>query len=491
MSQDTLDRFRPLFYPRGIILTGVSQHPGKFGSVALHNLLRFGYRGDVFPINREAVECYGHKTYTSISDVPQDRADLVFVCTPAKINPDLLRQCHERGVRAAFVASGGYSEAGPDGALLQRELVELADELGIVLAGPNGQGVVSTPVSMCAQITAPYPPAGPISAASQSGNLASSFMNYGVLSGIGYSKVVSAGNSARLGIAEYLDYFAVDPETKVSLVYMESLEDGRRFLESARGHTLRKPLVILRGGITAQGTRAASSHTGALASNARVFDGACRQAGVTRAETLEEAYETAASFATQPLPRGRRTLIFTVAGGWGVLTSDAIAHEGLELIALPPDLKAEIDKLVPPRWSRNNPIDLAGGETRDTIPQVLKLAAGHPDVDAIIYLGIGIQDGQGEAFRSGKFHPDYGLDRMAAFHQSQDHRYGTAAAEASAEHGKPIMVATDLVYTDREYGNAGPLGVKKTGRLCYQSGHRAVRVLGHMVRYSEYLQRRQ
>ena len=490
MSQNVLERFQPLFQPRGIIVTGVSEHPGKFGSVALHNLLAYDYQGELFPINRDGLECYGHRTYTSIEEVPQGSADLAFICTPAKVNPDLLRQCRERGVRAAFVASGGYSEAGPDGAILQRELVALADELDLVLAGPNGQGIVSTPVSMCAQITAPYPPPGPISTASQSGNLASSFMNYGALSGIGYSKVVSAGNSAQLGISDYLDYYAIDPDTAVSLVYMENLEDGRRFLESARSHTQHKPLVILRGGVTEQGTRAASSHTGALASNARVFDGACRQAGVTRANTLEEAYEAAASFATQPLPRGRRTLIFTVAGGWGVLTSDAIAQEGLELIPLPADLKAEIDKLVPPRWSKNNPIDLAGGETRDTVPQVLELAASHPEVDAIIYLGIGIQDGQGEAFRSGRFHPDYGLERMADFHQSQDRRYGTAAAEASGRHAKPILIATDLVYTDRAYGNAGPLGVKESGRLCYQSGHRAARALAHMVRYSEYRERR-
>ena len=490
MSQDILDRFRPLFYPRGVIMTGVSQHPGKFGSVALHNLIRFGYQGEIFGINREGLECYGHRTYTAIGDVPKGRADLAFICTPAKINPDLLRQCHDRGVRAAFVASGGYAEGGPDGVARQRELIELADELGITLAGPNGQGLISTPVSMCAQITAPFPPPGPISAVSQSGNLATSFMNYGVLSGIGFSKVVSAGNSAQLGIADYLEYFAVDPETEVSLVYMENLDDGRRFLDAARAHTAKKPLVVLRGGTTDQGTRAASSHTGALASNARVFDGACRQAGITRATTLEEAYETAASFAVQPLPRGRRTLVFTVAGGWGVLTSDAIALAGLELIPLPDDLKSEIDKLVPPLWSKNNPIDLAGGETRDTIPQVLELAASHSDVDAIVYLGIGTQDGQGQAFRSGKFYPDHGLDRMAGFHQRQDLRYGTAAAEASAKHGKPILIATDLVYTDREYGNAGPTGVKQSGRLCYQSGHRAVRVLSHMVRYSEFLQRR-
>jgi acetyltransferase len=483
-------RFEPLFSPRGVIVTGVSQHPGKFGTVAFHNLLRYGYRGKIFPINREGLESFGHKTYKRVADVPSGEADLVFVCTPAKINPDLLRECAAVGVRAAFVASAGYGEAGEDGRALQDELVALADELGITLAGPNGQGLISTGVSMCAQIVAPYPPPGPISMASQSGNLGSSFMNYGCLTGVGFSKGISCGNSAQLQLADYLEYYAEDPETAVSLAYMEGVEDGRHLLDVARAHTRRKPLVMLRGGATDLGKRAASSHTGAMASNEGIFAGVCRQAGITRATNVEDAFEAAATFATQPLPEGRRTLIFTVAGGWGVLTADACVAAGLEVIPLPDDLRARIDEMVPPRWSRNNPIDLAGGETRDTIPEILELAASHPDVDAIVYLGIGIQAAQAQAFKSGEFYPGHGLDRMAEFHERQDRRYGTAAAEASERHHKPILVATDLIYTDRAYGNAGPLGVTESGRLCYQSGHRAVRALSHLMRYAEYRKRR-
>ncbi len=486
---DALERLRPLFHPRGVIVTGVSAHPGKFGTVAYHNLLRFGFQGETFPINRDGAEVLGRPTLRDVSEVPEGAADLAFICTPAKINPGLLRECAEAGVRAAFVASGGYGEAGDEGRALQRELVALADELGLVMAGPNGQGLISTAESMCAQIVAPYPPAGPISMASQSGNLGSSLMNYGCLSGVGFSTAISCGNSAQLALADYLEYFAADPDTRVSLAYMEGVEDGRRFLEVARAHTQKKPLVVLRGGVTGAGKKAASSHTGAMASDDRIFSGVCRQAGITRAATVEEAYEAAASFATQPLPRGRRTLVFTVAGGWGVLTSDACVDAGLELIALPDDLRAAIDERVPPRWSRNNPIDLAGGETRDTIPEVLDLIAGNDRVDAVIHLGIGIQAAQAQAFRSGDFGESEDIDRIASFHERQDRRYAAAAREASERHQKPILVATDLVYTDRAYGNAGPLGVASSGRLCYQSGHRAVRALSHLVRYAEYLRR--
>jgi acetyltransferase len=481
-----LERLRPLFFPRGIVMTGVASHPGKFGAVAFHNLLRFGYRGAVFPIKPDGAEVLGRPTLRDVSQVPQGAADLAFLCTPAQLNVELLRACAARGVRAAYVASGGYGEAGPEGAQLERELVRCADELGIALAGPNGQGLISTPVAMCAQITAPYPPPGAISLVSQSGNIGSSFMNYGCMTGVGYSKAVSAGNAAQLGLADFIEYFGADPETAVTLAYLEGVADGRRFLAAARAHSLRKPLVVVRGGATAGGRAAAASHTGSLASDDAVFQGVCRQAGIARCETVEEAYETAAAFATQPLPRGPRTLLFTVAGGWGVLTADAAAQAGLELMPLPDDLRKRIDELVPSRWSRGNPIDLAGGETRDTIPEVLELCAAHPDVDALIYLGLGIQANQAHAFRSGEFYPRHGLDRIVEFHERQDRRYALAAAEVSARHAKPVLVATDLTYTDRPYGNAGPLGVRESGRIAWPSGQRAVRTLARMVRYARW-----
>src|SRR5690606_13195380 len=200
-DEAVLERFRPLFHPRGIVVAGASSHPGKFGFVTLHNLRAFGYRGEIFPVNRDGAEILGAPTLRDVAEVPAGRADLVFVCTPARANTQLLRACAKVGVRAAFVASGGYREAGPEGRALEDELVATADELGMLLAGPNGQGVISTPVSMCAQIVAPWPPAGVISVVSQSGNLLSSFLNYAVQTGIGVSKAVSAGNSAQTGIA--------------------------------------------------------------------------------------------------------------------------------------------------------------------------------------------------------------------------------------------------------------------------------------------------
>jgi acyl-CoA synthetase (NDP forming) len=428
----------------------------------------------------------GRSTYRDVADVPDGAADLVFVCTPNQVNIPLLEACAAKGVRAAFIASAGYGEAGEEGRALQRELVETADRLGMVLAGPNGQGVISTAESMCAQIVAPYPPPGRIGVASQSGNLVSSFLNYSVETGVGVSVAISAGNSAQTALADYLEYFAADPETAVALTYLEGVGDGAHFLSAVRRLTREKPLVLVKGGVASEGQRAAASHTGSLASDDRVFDGVCRQLGITRAPTVEEAFEWAATFATQPLPRGRRTIVFTTAGGWGVLAADACAAAGLELIALPADVKEAIDGMVPARWSRNNPIDLAGGETRDTVPDILDLLCAHDEVDAIIHLGIGIQAGQAQLFKSGPFYPDHGLERITAYHERQDRRYAQIAREVSEHHGKPILTCTELAVTDREYGNAGPQGVKEEGRLCYASAHRAIHALAAMARYAEY-----
>jgi acetyltransferase len=483
------DAFHALFEPRGVVVAGASTHPGKFGFVALHNILAAGYEGRIAATNLEGTSVLGVDTVRSIDELPDGPWDLVFVCTPAAANVELLRACAKRGIKAAFLTSAGYGEAGDAGRQAEHELVALADELGVLLAGPNGQGVVSTPAHLCAQIVAPYPPSGRIAIASQSGNFVSSFQNWAVQTGVGVSRAVSAGNAAAVSIADYLDWYADDDATAVSLAYVEGVADGRALFERLRDVARRKPVVLVKGGATSGGQRAAASHTGSLAADDRVFDGMCRQAGITRAATVEEGFEVAATFATQPAPRGPRTAIVTTAGGWGVVTADAVTRaSGLELAALPDDLRDAIDEKLPPRWSRNNPIDLAGGETRDTIPEVLALVAQHPDIDAIVYLGLGIQSNQAKLMREGRFYPDHGLERIVAYHERQDARFAEAAAEISDATGKPILTATELAIADPN--NPGPAAVRASGRLCYASANRAVTALSHLWRDAQFRQAR-
>ena len=488
MDEDRVARFRALFDPRGVIVAGASTHPGKFGFVALHNILTCGFGGTVAATNRERAEVLGRPTYADIDEIPDGPFDLVFVCTPAATNAEVLRRAAAKGVRAAFVASAGYGEAGPEGRRAQEELVALAHELDLLLVGPNGQGLVSTPSSLCAQIVAPWPPAGSIGVASQSGNFVSSFLNLARASGVGVSRAISVGNAAQIGVIDMLEWYADDPATTVGLVYVEGIADGREFARRLEAVCRRLPVVLVKGGATGSGARAAASHTGSLATDDRVFDGMCRQVGATRAASVAEAFDIAATFATQPLPRGPRLAVVTTVGGWGVLAADQVARTDLELPELSDALRQRLDGLLPARWSRNNPIDLAGGETRDTVAAVLEAVTAEEQVDAVLVLGAGIQSNQGRMEREGRFFPDHGLDRIVAFHERQDERYATEAAARSVDTGRPVLVATELAVADPD--NAAVRSVRASGRYCYPSAERAVVALDAAWRRRRWLDAR-
>lgn len=475
------ERFRALFEPRGIVVAGAATHPGKFGFVAYHNLRAAGYGGALYGTNLAGEDVLGERTYASLADIPEADLDLVFIGVPAKATADVLRQAADRGITAAFCASAGYGEIDEEGRSHQDELAELADDLGILFAGPNGQGVISTPVDMCAQIVAPMPPRGNIGIASQSGGMVSTFGNLARQAGVGISRAVSVGNGAQVGVADFMEWYATDPETTVGLAYLEHVADDT--VERLGAVAAQMPVVVMRGGRTASGANAVAAHTGSAAGHDGT-DEALAEAGVTVVGSIPEAYRTAATFATQPLPRGPRTVVFGTAGGWCVITGDAVEAGELELIDLPADLAAEVDARVPPRWSRRNPIDLAGGETRDTIPELLPIIADHPEVDAVIYLGLGIQSNTGAMERAGRFYPDFGLDRIVEYHERQDTRFAEAAAAASDASGKPVITFTELALTNPD--NPGPAAVRATGRYCHSAGDEAVQALEHLWRYARH-----
>ena len=481
----TAKHFNALFNPRAIVVIGASSHPGKFGFVSLHNALANQFAGGIYATNLQQELILGVQTVSDLSELPIGEIDLAFFCTPASSNEDLLKQCAQLGISSAFIASAGYRESGETGEIAEASLLSLANSLGMLIAGPNGQGVVSTPASLCLQIVAPYPPRGGISVASQSGNFVSSFLNYSRQSGVGIARAISAGNATQIRVEDFLDFFANDDETKVVLTYIENVGDGESLLRSMKNITALKPLVVLKGGATAAGSKAAQSHTGAMASDDRVFLGAARSSGAIKVSSVEDAFDTAATFATQPLPRGKRVAVLTTVGGWGVVTADAIARDGvLDLVDLTDDLMSKLSALLPPRWSRNNPIDCAGGETRDTVTEIMDIVAGHDTIDAVIFLGIGIQSNQAKMMRSGGFYPDHGLERIVSYHEKQDERYAMTAREVSRKYGKPILIATELAVADPE--NAGPAAVRESGAYCYPTGARAATSLAHLYEYAKY-----
>ena len=265
------------------------------------------------------------------------------------------------------------------------------------------------------------PPAGHIGIASQSGNFVSSFENYAQLTGVGVSRAVSAGNAAAVTVPDYLEYYADDPETRVALAYVESVGDGRSFVERLRAVAERKPVVA-----GAAPPSAVSGRPPATPGPWPATTG-CSTAPPARRACLGRPRWKRASRWRPRSPAaaasGNRVVVVTTVGGWGVVAADAIAGTDLELAPLPDDLTAAIDGLLPPRWSRNNPVDMAGGETRDTVPEIMRLAARAPGVDAVILLGMGIQSNEAKLMREGPFWPDHGLERIVAFHERQDARY--------------------------------------------------------------------
>lgn len=476
----------PLFEPRGVVVAGASSHPGKFGFATLHNILTCGYEGQVFATNRSGGTILGIDCLTSITDVPHGAADLVYVCVPAPAVGQVLREAASVGITAAFIASAGFGEGGDaEGAAFGAELQELAGELSMAIAGPNGQGLVSTPAQLCAQFVAPWPEPGGISVVSQSGNLASGAMNHAAAGGVGIARAVSAGNSLCVSVEDYLEWFGADDATKSVIAYIEGVTDARRFHDVLRAATQAKPVVVVKGGTSSEGAKAAASHTGSLATDDRIFDGLLRQAGAWRAPDIGAAFGAAAALSVHDHMKGPNVAVLTNAGGWGVLTADALEPSPVRLMELPEDLHASLHEIMPPRWSQSNPVDVAGGETRDTIPQAIDILAAHPQVDAVLLLGLGIQSNTASLFRKGRFAELEDIERICSFHERQDTRYAEAVVNASAASGTPVLAATELAIADPT--NPGPATLRAHGHPCYTSPRDAVAALSALYQRGRYL----
>jgi acyl-CoA synthetase (NDP forming) len=300
----------------------------------------------------------------------------------------VLEECGKRGVRAVVVLAAGFSETGTEGAVLEREIAEIATRYRMTLVGPNCIGLMSNEASFHGTgFLTLHPPRGHLSFITQSGSLAAGVVFTCERQDIGIEKFISVGNEAQVSAFDILDYLREDPDTKGIMMYLEGIEDGRHFMEAARRTTRTKPVIVLRGGVTEVGGRAAASHTGAMAGSAAVYQAAARQAGVVTCRSVPEMVDTGACLTYLPLPRGRRVAIVTNGGGPGVMAADEAVLNGLQLAEVPADLVAALDELLPPFWSRRNPLDFVASAYGDVGLQVMDLVARCDAVDAIVAFG--------------------------------------------------------------------------------------------------------
>lgn len=376
-----------LFHPRSVAFVGASGRLGKWGYTLLTNTIGGGYQGDIYLVNPGGGEIAGRPVYKDVTEIP-GHVDVAVVSIPAAKVFDLIPKFRQKGISYMLLIASGFSETGEQGAQAERQLVQEARAAGISLIGPNTMGICNPHINFYCTGSHVRPSPGSVGMVAQSGNMGNQLLAFAELQGVGIRAFCGSGNEAMITIEDYLDAFEVDSLTRTVMLYVESVKNGRRFYESARRVSRKMPIVLLKGGQTEAGTKAASSHTGAMASNTRVFNAVCRQAGIVKVDKPMDLLDLSAAFSSLPLPAGSRVAIMTLGGGWGVVAADLCEYYGLEVPELPDDLTAEIDKVLPPYWSRANPVDLVGENDPELPIRVIELLAGWQGCDAIVNLGI-------------------------------------------------------------------------------------------------------
>jgi acyl-CoA synthetase (NDP forming) len=483
------DQFKALFEPSSVVIIGASENPSKWGFRILFNTLEGGYRGRLYGVNPRHPELLGVPCFPGIADLPET-PDLALIVIPPPAVPAALRECAAKGVKAVVVITAGFGEL-DDGAArsLQDEIAAIARDTGLLLAGPNCAGVASpAPHSLFCGMLTRLPNPGGLSLISQSGNVGGTVLTWAQLHQVGMARFISSGNEAVTRTEDYLDFFTRDQRTTSILMYAEGVNDGRRFFETLRRAAVLKPVVLIKGGRSAAGLKAAQSHTGALASETRVFRAVCRQAGVSVIDDTYEAMEVAAAFAEQPMPKGRRIGIVSQGGGWGVIAADACIEAGLEVPTLPDETIAELDAVMPAWWSRGNPVDLVASNDLLLLSKAVEAVIKSPAIDGVLLLGIGYITDALLRYEQSERAKRAGLDKMAAMGSEIEMEGLRQIADLVRQYGKPLLVASDTALL-AHVGTPNPaiMEMERRGICVLSSPNHVARAMAHLARRHEYL----
>ncbi|OFZ87775.1 MAG: hypothetical protein A2V78_09200 [Betaproteobacteria bacterium RBG_16_64_18] len=444
------------FKPGSVAVIGASKDPRKDGNVIVNNIINSEFRGAIYPVNPTADEVLGRKAYASLKDIPGE-VDLAVIIIPAKFCVQAMEDCASKGVKAVIIESMGFTEIGAPGKKIQDRIEAIANKAGIRVMGPNCTGVVSRDIS-----TTFFPikdvPRGNVVMIGQSGLLAAGMASDIVVNqSLNINKICSIGNKCDVNENDLLEYFGNDEQTEVISLYLESIADGRNFVKIARKVTAKKPVILLNGGRSEAGAKAAMSHTGSIASNARIVDAAIRQTGCIRADDFTELRDFAKVFSTQPLPKGNGVAVVTAAGSVGVVVSDLCEEHGLKLPRFGGQTVEALKDLFPEFMPPSNPVDLWFAIEKLGMTKALEAALGaplrDPDIDAAILL-------------------------LAGFEYTLDAVEKKVVQRIAKECGKPVIVCTLVGYNKyknrivEELGRDLPVftslisGVKALSKLC-------------------------
>jgi acetyl coenzyme A synthetase (ADP forming)-like protein len=454
---------RPLFRPQSVAIVGASRRPASLGRRVLDALVANGYRGRVYPINAAASSVAGLTAYHSVRDVPEP-IDLAIIAIPREGVLEAIDDCAARETRALIVITAGFAESDAEGRALQQHLLDRVRAYGMRMVGPNCMGILNTDpeIRLNASFSPVFPPAGSVALSSQSGALGLAILALARQRQLGLSSFVSVGNKADVSGNDLLLYWEADPLTSVILLYLESFGNPRRFARIARRISRRKPIVAVKAGRTRGGTRAAGSHTAALAASDVAVDALFRQTGVIRADTLEEMFDLAACLSTQPLPSGRRVGIVTNAGGPGILCVDACESAGLSVPVLSPATRARLAEFLPPVASMTNPVDMIASAGPDQYRRAVETLLAAPDVNALVVIHTPI-------------------DRETSLAVAGAIRDGIAAGRTGGGERKPVVAC--LLAEDT---GAAPLVLERERVPTYAFPEIAARVLSKAAVYADW-----
>lgn len=376
----------PFFQPKGVVIIGASTSPEKLGYGVARNLIQSGYTGALHFVAQKSGELFGRKIHTSLQDIP-DPVDLAILIVPTPATPQTIEDCAKHGIKAAVIVSAGFREVGEEGAILEQQCIDIARAHGVRLLGPNCIGTIDTHLPLDTTfLQPPMPEKGGIGFISHSGAFAAAIIDWARGQGFGFSRLVSLGNQADVNETDMLPMLASDNNTKVIVMYMESISNGRRFVQVASKVSKHKPIIALKVGRFEAGQKAAASHTGALAASDTAFDAAFEKAGVLRAETAEQMFDWARALETCPLPKGNRIGILTNAGGPGVIAADSLEHHGLVLAQLADTTLEALSAILPSAANTHNPIDMLASASPNQYAECLNILLQDDCVDGVMVI---------------------------------------------------------------------------------------------------------
>ncbi len=380
----------PIFSPKTVAVIGASRNPDSIGHALTHNLISDGFCGAIYPVNPKAKVVHSIPAYARLRDIPE-RVDLAVISVPQKLVEGIVDECIEVKVGGLVVITAGFGETGPEGLALEQRITAKLRQAGIPMVGPNCMGVINADPKVRMNATFAPTPAreGTIGFVSQSGALGVAILNVAANIGIGLTQFVSMGNKADLSANDFLEYWEHDPKTKVIAMYLESFGNPRHFTPIAKRLSRTKPILVVKSGRTTQGAKAASSHTGALASGTDVSVSAfLDQCGVLRADTIDELFNFARTLDRCPIPSGRRVAIVTNAGGPAIMATDAAVNEGLIIAELSEDTTRHLAGILPPEASVENPVDMIASATPEKYTRTLEIVLADPDVDMVMAINV-------------------------------------------------------------------------------------------------------